>query len=347
VDQYRTLPKLLVMTHPLSRRSFLAASVSGFAVVVAACGSDTPAAQPAPIVPGATNAVSTNPVSPETTPETTPDNSQKVLHIGAIPDQDPEKLLKLYGLVSAHLAKELNTKVEFVPVIDYAAAVSLFHAGDLDLVWFGGLTGVQARLATPGAVLIAQRDVDDAFHSVFIANADAGIAPIGDIAGLSVLGGKRFTFGSESSTSGRLMPQYFLDQAGITPDSFDGEAGFSGSHDKTVDLVAAGTYQAGVLNESVWRKRIKAQTVDTTKVVELFVTPGYRDYHWLMNPTVPERFGPGIAESISGAFTGLSLENAEDAAILDLYGAKAFIPTEAANYAQIEEIGRKLGLITE
>lgn len=273
--------------------------------------------------------------------ETTP------LRISAIPDQDPEKLNRLYGLVATYLSDELGVEVEYVPVVDYPSAVSLFRAGDLDLVWFGGLTGVQASLSTPGSVVVAQRDIDANFTSVFIANANAPIAPISSVDDLSVFAGRRFTFGSESSTSGRLMPQYFLDQADVGPDDFAGEPGFSGSHDKTIDLVAAGTFEGGALNESVWRKRLAEGSVDRTKVVEVFVTPGYHDYHWILGPGAVERSAGSFVDDVRGALTSLDADDPKDAAILDLFGATSFIAADAGDYDQIEQIGRKLGLITE
>ncbi len=330
---------------------------------MAACGSDadnedaspTTAGGPTPSsAPSTTTAESTPADSKptdskptETQPTDTKPAPSRSLKISAIPDQDPEKLTTLYGLVSGYLASALGVEVEYVPVTDYAASVSLFRAGDLDLVWFGGLTGVQARLQTDGAVIVAQRDIDENFKSVFIGNASAGFEPIADVAGLSVFKGRRFTFGSESSTSGRLMPQYFLDQAGIGPSDFEGAAGFSGSHDKTIDLVASGSFEGGALNEQVWRKRIKEATVDTNVVTELFVTPGYHDYHWVLNPAANAVFGDDIADRLQAALTALDPAKPEDLAILDLYGAEAFVPSEAANYTEIEAIGRKLGLITE
>ena len=140
--------------------------------------------------------------------------------IGAIPDQDPEKLQRRFGLLSEYLEGELGVPVEYKPVTDYAASVTAFRVGDLDMVWFGGLTGVQARLQVDDAQAIVQRDNDHDFHSVFIANAASGIQPFEDLSGLEQLKGLTFTFGSESSTSGRLMPQYFLNQAGLTLDDF-------------------------------------------------------------------------------------------------------------------------------
>lgn len=263
------------------------------------------------------------------------------LRIGAIPDQDPEVLARQHGTVAGSLSQALDLDVEYRPVTDYAAAVSLFRTGDLDLVWFGGLTGVQARLQTPGAVPVAQRDIDEAFHSVFVVAAATGLAPSDD---LRPLAGLRFTYGSQSSTSGRLMPAYFLREAGVDPDGFPGGPGFSGSHDATLALVASGTYQAGALNEQVWTARSAAGEVDPA-VVAYARTPAYSDYHWLLGPRAVERLGADLPARITGYFTGLSADDPADATVLDLFGAGAFLPTDAANYRRIEEIGRELGLI--
>lgn len=268
------------------------------------------------------------------------------MKIGAIPDAAPEKLVEINTTMAAYLSKAVGIPVEYVPVNDYAAAVSLFRTGDLDVVWFGGLTGVQARLQTPGATLLAQRDVDDDFHSVFIVNTGAGISPLPSVADLAKLRGLRFTFGSESSTSGRLMPEFFLDQAGIDPlKDFSGQPGFSGSHDKTVDLVQAGTFQAGVLNEQVWKRRVAAGTADPTKVAEVLRSPGYRDYHWIAGPQTDTRFGSGFGQKLRAALLTADTD-ATGAKALALLGARRFIPTDAANYAQIESIGRKLEMIS-
>ena len=233
-----------------------------------------------------------------------------------------------------------------MPVTDYPAAVTQFRNGDLDLVWFGGLTGVQARLQTPGAMVLAQRDIDEDFHSVFIVNASTGIGPLASVADLAKLKGLRFTFGSESSTSGRMMPEFFLDQAGINPKSdFSGPAGFSGSHDKTVDLVAAGTFEAGVLNEAVWKRRSTDGSIDPAKVVAVLRSPGYHDYHWISGPDTDKRFGAGFTEKIKTALLSADTDPT-GAAALALLGGKKFIAASPDKYGEIEAIGRKLGLIS-
>ncbi len=264
---------------------------------------------------------------------------------GAIPDQDPEKLQRLYGKLSTYLSQELGIPVEYKPVTDYTAAVTAFKVGDLDMVWFGGLTGVQARLQVPGAEAVAQRDIDADFHSVIIANKSTGLQPITDPQQLQTLKGRSFTFGSESSTSGRLMPQYFLEQAGIKLTDFKGEPGFSQNHDATIKLVEAGTYEVGVLNEQVWKKRTAANEVDLSKVEVIWRSPAYYDYHWVLNPQVKERYGADFAEKVQAALLKLDPKVPEQKEILELFGAGKFIATQNSNYDQIEQVGRQIGKI--
>ncbi|NJN56464.1 MAG: putative selenate ABC transporter substrate-binding protein [Leptolyngbyaceae cyanobacterium SL_5_9] len=283
--------------------------------------------------------------SPTETASTPEDSVIQPFVTGAIPDQDPEKLQRLYSKLADYLEAELGVPVEYQPVTDYTAAVTAFRVGDLDMVWFGGLTGVQARLQVEGAEAIAQRDIDANFHSVFVANKSAGIAPLNNLDQLTTLKGRSFTFGSESSTSGRLMPQYFLEQAGVNLEDFRGEVGFSQSHDATIQLVEAGTYEVGVLNEQVWKSRVEAGDVDLSKVDVVWRSPAYFDYHWVINPQVKERYGEDFIERVQVALLKLDPDVPEQKEILGLFGASRFIETENSNYQQIEEVGRAIGKI--
>jgi phosphonate transport system substrate-binding protein len=270
-----------------------------------------------------------------------PESSVQPFIISAIPDQDPERLQRLYGGVANYLSKELGVPVAYKPVTDYTASVTAFKVGDLDMVWYGGLTGVQARLQVPGAHAVVQRDIDDQFHCVFLANKESGIT---DLSGLK---GHTFTFGSESSTSGRLMPQYFLLQAGIKLSDFKGLAGFSGSHDKTIKLVASGAYEAGALNEQVWKKASQSGGPDLERVRVIWTSTPFHDYHWVLHPSAAARYGADFAAKVKAAFLKLDENNPEHRPILDLFGAKRFIATQDSNYEHIEAIGRQVGLITD
>ncbi|MBE9115104.1 putative selenate ABC transporter substrate-binding protein [Lusitaniella coriacea LEGE 07157] len=274
-----------------------------------------------------------------------PEKTVQPIAVGAIPDQDPEKLQRLYRKLSDYLETELGVPVEYKPVQDYTAAVTAFRVGDLELVWFGGLTGVQARLQVEGASAIAQRDIDEKFTTVFIANTNSNISPLQNANDLQQLKGKTLTFGSESSTSGRLMPQYFLEQSGVQLQDFKGEVGFSGSHDTTIKLVEAGSYQIGALNAQVWESRLAAGEINLDKVQLIWETPPYYDYHWIIHPNLTKRYGKDFPQKVQAALLKLDPNNPEHQEILDLFGAAKFIPTNNENYTQIEEIGRKIGKI--
>jgi phosphonate transport system substrate-binding protein len=271
--------------------------------------------------------------------------AKPTLTISAIPDQDPQILGRLYGLVSTYLSTKLHVPVSYKPMTDYTAAVTGFKVGDLQLVWFGGLTGVQARLQVPGSLPLAQRDIDEAFHSVVIANKSSGLQPVSSLGGLLELKGHTFTFGSQSSTSGYVMPEYFLHRGGVRDSDFKGQPGYSGSHDATLALVTAGSYDAGVMNAQVWQSRLDAGKVDTSKVQVIFTTPAFHDYHWLARPELDKTFGRGFTKRLRAVLLGIKGGTAAQRAILAAFGAKAFVPTTASNYTQIEEVGRDLGLI--
>lgn len=278
-----------------------------------------------------------------------PGSPAQTLVVGAIPDQEPQQLQRRYGALAEYLSDKLDVRVRYEPVTDYTASVTAFRRGDLDLVFFGGLTGVQARLQVPGARAIAQRGIDDDFRSVFVAHTGSGsgsdVEPIQDVAGLKALRGHTFTFGSKVSTSGRLMPQYFLSRAGVSLDDFDGQVGFSGSHDKTAELVESGTYEAGALNSAVWDDRVRSGKADTSKVREIFRTPAYHDYHWVIRPDVTERFGDGFIRKVTDALLALDSGNPRERRIMSLFQAEEFIATKAENYQRIERVARKNGLI--
>ena len=269
-----------------------------------------------------------------------------VLHIGAIPDQNPEKLNRLYNSLSDELSDQLKVPVQYVPVSNYPAAVSAFRTGSLDLVWFGGLTGVQARLQTPGAQVLAQRDIDAKFTSVFIANGASGLRPFSNGDQLTNLKGRRLSFGSESSTSGRLMPQYFMSQNGVeTEDLAGGAPGFSGSHDATIAVVQSGAYEVGALNEQVWISNVKDGLVDPNKLSVIWRTPAYVDYHWVARPDLDERFGNGFTKRVQSALLKISPTTPRGETILELFGAAQFIPAQNSDYDKIEAVGRQLGKI--
>lgn len=257
-----------------------------------------------------------------------------VLKVSAIPDEAPTELLRKFKPLGAYLEQELGMKVEFVPVADYAAVVEALAADRIDMAWLGGFTFVQARLKTGNAVPLVQREQDAEFTSKFI-TSDLAVKSLQD------LKGKTFAFGSVSSTSGSLMPRYFMLQDGIKPEDFFSRVAYSGAHDATAAWVQAGKADAGVLNASVWQKLVDAGKVDTDKVKVFATTPTYYDYNW----TVRGNLDADLQAKIKAAFLALDPAKPEQKAILDLQAASRFIETKPENYEGIEEAARAAGLL--
>ncbi|RFU60668.1 putative selenate ABC transporter substrate-binding protein [Bacillus sp. V59.32b] len=265
--------------------------------------------------------------------------SDEVFKIGALPDQNAADLSRSMDVLSNYLSEETGLKVEYVPSVDYAALVTAFERGEIDMAWFGGLTGVQARNLVPEAEAFAQRPRDKEFHSIFIAQNSVKADTLADLKGLN------FTFGSESSTSGHLMPRYFLTKEGIDPEKdLDGQPNYSGSHDKTYKLVESGAFKAGVLNEAVWEAAVAEKKVDTNKVKVIHTTPSYYDYHWTINE-VDDKFGEGTKDDMKKAILAINKDNADLKEFLDLFQTDSFIETKNENYNTIEEVAKELEII--
>jgi phosphonate transport system substrate-binding protein len=269
-------------------------------------------------------------------PVAVPADVPDVLRVSAIPDENPTELMRIYTPFAEYLAKELGMKVQFTPVVDYAATVEGLAAKKLDLVWYGGFTSVQAVRRTNGtAKRLVLRQEDAEFKSVFVARPDSGIKGLGD------LKGKTFAFGSVSSTSGHLMPRSFLLQAGVNPEKDMKQVAYSGAHDATVLWVESGKVEAGALNFLVWDKLVQQKKVDQGKVSVFYTTPPYVDYVW----TVRGDLDKGIQDKIVAAFLKLDYANPEHRRLLDLHRTKKYIKANDADWKGIEEAATAAGLL--
>ena len=261
--------------------------------------------------------------------------AQQILRVTAIPDESPTELARKAGPLMKYLETRLGVKVEFTPVTDYAASVEALVNKKVDLAWFGGFTFVQALVRSGGKVIpLVQREEDEKFRSVFI-TSDPAIQALADLKGRDV------SFGSQSSTSGHLMPRSFLLQAGLNPDKDFRRVAYSGAHDATIAAVASGKVQAGALNISVWDKFVADKKVDPSKVRVLYTTPPYFDYNWTVHADMPA----ALRDKLSQAFLALSRDTAEGKEILELQRATRFVPTKADNYKGIEAAAQSAGLL--
>ncbi len=238
-------------------------------------------------------------------PKTGPD--APTLYFSAIPDANKTELDEGYTKVAAHLSKELGVPVKFRPASDYSASVEAFKNGDIQLAWFGGVTGVQARRAVPGARAVAQGKVDPQYVSYFVANVNTGIQPSDTFP--MALAGKSFTFGPDTSTSGRVMPEFFIREATKkSPEDFFGHPNkyLLAGHDATAKAVEAGTVDAGVLSYAKYDEMVAKGVLDPAKCVKIWTTPPYPDYNWTAHPVLDKTYGAGFTDKLQQVLVGIT-----------------------------------------
>jgi phosphonate transport system substrate-binding protein len=264
---------------------------------------------------------------------------QATLVFTAIPDEDETRLVERFTQYAKYFEGKLGVPVKYLPVKSYPAAVTAFTNNQVQFAWFGGLTGVQARLAVPGSQAIAQGAEDLEFKSYVIAHASTGLKPSTEFP--KDIAGKTFTFGARASTSGRLFPEHFIRQAlGKDPEKVFSRVGYSGDHSRTIRLVQSGAYQVGVLNHLVWDQEVKSGKVDTNVVSVIWETPTYPDYHWVARGDIDKTFGAGFMQKLQAAIVGV-----DDPKLLAVFDRKKFIPAKNDDYKVIEEVGKLTGLI--
>ena len=262
--------------------------------------------------------------------------SQATLKVTTIPEEAATEQVRKFAPLAAYLEKQLDMKVQFTPVTDYPAAVEALVNKKVDLVWFGGFTFVQASIRSNGKIIpLAQREEDTKFQSVFIAKTNSGIKSLTDMKG------KQVSFGSQSSTSGHLMPRSFLMQANIEPERDFKRIAYSGAHDATIASVVSGKVEAAALDITVWQKFVSENKVNTQDVNVFFTTPIYFNYNWSVHADMPAP----LREKIKAAFLGLNPTNPEHAEILKLNRATRYVPTTPENYKGLETAARSAGLL--
>jgi len=257
----------------------------------------------------------------------------------AIPDQDSTQLEARFSKVANYLESNLGIKVKYVPVKSYTAAVSAFGNDQVQLAWFGGLSGVQARMRVPGSEAIAQGYEDQFFKTYFIAHESAEVMPSESFP--KSIAGKTLTFGSKGSTSGRLMPEFHIREAfQKAPEEVFERVGFSGDHSRTIALVNSGAYQIGVVNFQVWQTELAEGKVDPEKVKVIWETPVYPDYQWTIRGDVDQHWGAGFSAKVKAA-----LLNMADPDLLASFPRKSFVEAGNADYQPILDTAKHIGLI--
>jgi phosphonate transport system substrate-binding protein len=266
--------------------------------------------------------------------------SERVLYFSAIPDSNKSDLAAKYGRLATYLSSELGVQVEYAPATSYGSSVEAFKNGDIQLAWFGGVTGVQARRAVEGARAIAQGRIDPRYYSYFIAHKDSGVEPGDDFP--TGLAGKTFLFGSPDSTSGRVMPEFYIrENTGQSPEQFFGHPNrFSGGHDLTALAVQEGTADAGALSYKKYDSMVAAGVIDPKVCRIVWRTPEYPDYNWTAHPMLEDRFGLGFTDRLQAALVAIT----DPELLAGLLRPEGLIPAKNADFEAIETTMLQIGM---
>jgi phosphonate transport system substrate-binding protein len=257
----------------------------------------------------------------------------KTLRLSMIPTTDPGKMARESEPLVRYLEHATGARVELTVPLNYAAVVEAFGADKIDIAFLGGFTYVQARKRF-GAVPLVQRERDQEFHSLFITQADSAIASLGD------LHGKSFAFGDVNSTSGHLMPEYYLRNRGVDPDVIT-RAIYTGGHDATALAVANQKVDAGALDEAVYGKLTRDGKLDASKLKVFYVTPPFFDYVW----TARKAVDPAVAQAFKTAMLALDPANPQHKPVLELLQASRYVVAEDASYDKLREAATTAGLL--
>jgi len=260
--------------------------------------------------------------------------AQPVLRVGMIPDVNPSKLVRDAQPLVRYLERKTGAKVEMTVPTNYAAVVEALANNQLDFAYLGGFTFVQAHNRS-GVVPLVQRDTDQRFHSLFITQTASELKRLQDVKG------RTFAFGDVNSTSGHLMPAYYMRKNGIDPKKDLKEVLYTGGHDATALAVANGKVDAGAMDETVYRKLLDKGTITKEQIRIFYTTPPFFDYVWVAR----KGLDPKMQQKLANAYLSLSERRPEDKVLLDLLRGKRFVKADAKDYRVLEQAARDAGLL--
>ena len=260
-------------------------------------------------------------------------SSQPVLRLAMIPSTDPGKIVRESQPVVTYLEKEIGRRVELVVPTNYAAVVEAIANERVDVAYFGGFTFVQASQRA-GVRPLVQRERDQNFHSVFITQPGSGVNSLTDLKGHS------FAFGDVNSTSGHLMPAYYMRVSGIDAGALT-KTLFTGGHDATALAVANSKVDAGAMDELVFDSMRKSGKITSSQVKVFYTTPAFFDYVWAARKGLDQK----LSDAFAAALLKLDASNAENKVLLDLLNATRYVRAEDASYDKLRQAARAEGLL--
>lgn len=258
----------------------------------------------------------------------------KVFRVGFPPDENPQEIVRKNAPLLEYLkAKTGIPEMEIVVPATYTAAVEQMQQGDLDMVYFGGLTYVLAKKEVEITPIVRGVVGGTAENFTYIiARKDRGISALTD------LPGKTFAFGDVASTSGSLIPHKALLNAGIDPNRDFKKVVYTGAHDKTALAVFKGDVDAGAMNARKFPDMIKKGQITEDVVQVVFRSEPFADYPW----AVRDKVGQDMIDKLRRAFVEL-----KDSQMLALLGVEGYETTSDQDFENLRAAAKRLGFLED
>lgn len=256
------------------------------------------------------------------------------IRVAVLPDQSIDVLLRKHEPLMDYLERSTSLDFELVVPNDYEDLLDRFDNGHVELAWFGGLTFVRAEQRSQ-AVPLVLRDVDLRFTSCYLAAGSDTRTMIAQFKG------EKFSFGPGLSTSGHLMPRYFLDEDGLNPEQFFASVRHSDGHDQTAKWVSEGEVALGVANCIIVQSMLADGRLNSNEIHIVQTTPSYSDYVWAVKKTLDAR----EKSAILNAFLELDVSVPEHRALLRLQGANVYLPAGIKDFDMVRLAARRAGLL--
>lgn len=226
--------------------------------------------------------------------------------------------------------------MDFVLFSNYERQVQMLLDGKVDLAWNTPLAHVRVKHHTGGKSLsLGMRDSDRDFHARLIVRKDAGIQTLADLAG------KTLAVGSRDSTQARILPLYFLEQAGVpmgeveilTFDTDLGKHGDTGTSELDVlNALTTGQAHAATIGDLVWVNEQAAGRIDTSLVESIWTSP---PFDHCMFDALPN-FDPNTAERFQHALFAMQWDNPHHRRLLELEGLREWMPPREEGYESLK-----------
>jgi phosphonate transport system substrate-binding protein len=156
----------------------------------------------------------------------------KTVKLGSVTVENQAATVTRFKPFADYLEKKLGAKVEVFTASDYAGIVQALSAGQIHLGRMGGAAYAAGYIDSKGGIEPLVMNVEPnggrGYHSVLIVRSDSPYKSIED------LKGKSLAWADPNSTSGYLVPNAALRDAGIDPQKHFSRTLFSGGHEQSV-----------------------------------------------------------------------------------------------------------------